>query len=173
MRWTGPKPGEFGQARPGVVGSLPEAPLGGRRPAARRGQLTGGQRGLGPGELRFGKILIKPLPPGRGHRGVQLIGRVDGEPGRKQGAGLIHRQHEEKARRAQPVHVSGRVEELKRGGNVARQQVAVTHVVQRLGRDQVVALSRRDAAAPDQVGSRPPDLTEVEVGEAAIEQCTS
>ncbi len=149
---------------------MAKTPLGRGRPAARPGQLTSGQRGLCPGQLRFGKILIKPLPPGRGHRGIQLTGRITGEPGREQRSGLIHRQHEEKAGRAQPVHVGGRVEELKRCGNVARQQVAVTQVVQRLGCDQVVALSCRDAAAPDQVGSRPPDLTEVEVGEAAIEQ---
>ena len=152
------QPGELGQAGPGVVASLAETPLGRGRPAARPGQLTSGQRRLRPGQLRFGKILIEPLPPGRGHRGVQFTGRITGEPGREQRSGLIDRQHEEKAGRAQPVYVGGCVEELQRGGNVTRQQVAVTQVVQRLGRDQVVAFSRRDAAAPDQVGCAPAGL---------------
>ena len=42
--------------------------------------------------------------------------------------------------------------------------------MQCLGPDQVVASLVRDAAAPDQVGPRSPDVTEAEVGEAAIHQ---
>ena len=116
---------------------------------------------------------MEPLPPGPGHRGVQLTGCISGEPGCEQRSGLVDRQHEEKAGSAHPVCVGGHVEQLQRGRNVPGQQVAVTQVVQRLGRDQVVAPIRRDAAAPDQIGAGLPDLAEAEVGEGAIQQCTS
>ena len=169
----GPQPGQLGHLGPGVVASLPEAPLGGRRPLSCGRQLTSGQRRLRPDQLRFGKILVEPLPPGPGHRGVQLTGCVSGEPGCEQRSSLVGRQHQEKAGSAHPVRVGGHVEQLQRGRDVPGPQVAVTQVVQRLGRDQVVAPLRRDAAAPDQIGARLPDLAKTEIGEAAIQQCTS
>jgi len=42
--------------------------------------------------------------------------------------------------------------------------------MQRLGRDHVVALVRRDATAPGQIGAGLPDVGGVEVSEAAVEQ---
>ena len=147
-----------------------EALLGGCRPAARGGRLTGGQRRLGPGQLRFREIVIEPLPPERRHGLVQRASRVAGQAGRHQRAGLVHRQNRHDAGRAQPVAAGGRVEEPQRSGNVAGQQIAVAQVVQRLGPEPVVTAGRRDPLAAGRVGARPPDIPGVEVDDAAIEQ---
>ena len=64
----------------GVVAFPAEAPLGGGRPSAGGGQLTGGQRGLRPGQLRFREVLVESLPTERGDRVVQFADRIIARP---------------------------------------------------------------------------------------------
>ena len=114
--------------------------------------------------------MIEALPPERRHSLVQRTGRVAGQAGRQQRAGLVHRQNRHDAGRAQLIAAGGRVEELQRGGNVVGQQIAVAQVVQCLGLEPVVTSGRRDPLAPDRVGAGPPDIPGVEVGDATVEQ---